>query len=101
MTTFQSPHAQPDPQPRLMREERELIPADSVLAPYVSVNPGMVSGQPCFKGTRVPIYILFEHLQAGDPLKEFLDGFPNVTRAQAVAVIDLAHRQLLGGLQNL
>jgi uncharacterized protein (DUF433 family) len=83
------------------REERELIPADSPLAPVVSVNPGRMHGEPCFKGTRVPIQTLFDHIEAGDPLAEFLKGFPDVTREQAVGAIDLAARGLLEGLRRL
>ncbi len=83
------------------REPRELIPPDSPLAPYISVDRGRMHGEPCFTGSRVPIQILFDHLRAGDPLQEFLDGFPPVTRHQAVAVIDLAAMGLLHGLQNL
>ena len=58
-------------------------------------------GEPCFKGTRVPVQTLFDHLRAGDPLSEFLDGFPDVSRDQAVAVIDLAAMGLLEGLRRL
>ena len=83
------------------REERELIPADSLLAPYISVDPGRMHGVPCFRGSRVPIQHLLDHLRAGDPLSEFLEGFPSVSREQAVAVIDLAARGLLGGLRFL
>jgi len=83
------------------RQERELIPADSILAPYISVDPGKMHGEPCFRGSRVPIQNLFDHLRAGDPLSEFLEGFPSVSRAQAVAVIDLAARGLLEGLRQL
>ena len=84
-----------------VRQERELIPADSPLAPYLSINPGRMHGEPCFKGTRVPVQTLFDHIEAGDPLSEFLDGFPDVSREQAVAVIDLASRGLLEGLRRL
>jgi uncharacterized protein (DUF433 family) len=83
------------------RESRELIPADSLLAPFISVNPARMHGEPCFVGSRVPIQHLFDHLRAGDPLSEFLDGFPPVTREQAVAVIDLASRGLLESLRLL
>jgi uncharacterized protein (DUF433 family) len=79
----------------------ERIPADSPLAPFISVDRGRMHGEPCFKGTRVPIQILFDHLHCGDPLSEFLEGFPPVTREQAVAVIDLAAMGLLAGLRNL
>ncbi|MBI4603038.1 MAG: DUF433 domain-containing protein [Planctomycetes bacterium] len=83
------------------REERELIAPDSPLAPYVSVNPGRLSGAPCFKDTRVPVQTLFDYLGAGDSLDEFLDGFPNVKREDAVAVLKLARMALLQGLSNL
>lgn len=95
MTTFA-------PQPgSVERVERELVPSDSPLAAFISVNPGRMNGEPCFKGSRVPISILFGHLRAGDPLSEFLEGFPPVTREHAVAVIDLASRGLLEGLRQL
>ena len=83
------------------RQERELIPSDSPLAPYVSVNPGRMHGEPCFKGTRIPIQTLFDYLESGDPLSEFLEGFPDISRDHAVAVIGLASRGLLEGLRRL
>jgi uncharacterized protein (DUF433 family) len=83
------------------REDRELIPTGSLLSPYISVNPARMHGEPCFTGSRVPIQHLFDHLRAGDPLSEFLEGFPSVSREQAVAVIDLASRGLLEGLRLL
>lgn len=89
------------PTPPAARAERELIPSDSPLAPYVSVNPGRMHGEPCFIDTRIPIQTLFDYLEAGDPLSEFLEGFPDITRDQAVAVIGLASRGLLEGLRRL
>jgi uncharacterized protein (DUF433 family) len=83
------------------QEDRELIPADSLLSPYISVNPARMHGEPCFTGSRVPVQHLFDHLRAGDPLDVFLEDFPPVTRQQAVAVIDLASRGLLDGLRLL
>ena len=83
------------------REPRELIPADSPLAPFISVNPGRMHGEPCFKDSRVPIQTLFDYLEGGDPLSEFLEGFPNVSREVAVAVVGLASRGLLEGLRRL
>ncbi len=83
----------------MQRESRELIPADSLLAPFISVNPARMHGEPCFVGSRVPIQHLFDHLRAGDPLTVFLEDFPPVTQGQAVAVIDLAARGLLEGLR--
>lgn len=88
-------------QPDFQRPERELLPVDSPLAPYISVNPGRLHGAPCFKGTRVPVQTLFDYLSAGDGLRAFLDGFPNVSREQAAAVIELAAMGLLQGLRGL
>ena len=83
------------------RQDRELIPADSALAPFISVNPARMHGEPCFVGSRVPIQHLFDHLRAGDTLDVFLEDFPPVTRQQVVVVIDLAARGLLDGLRQL
>lgn len=85
----------------LVARDRERIPADSPLAPYVSVRPGRMHGQPVFKGTRVPVQTLFDHLSSGDTLDEFLDGFEGVSREQAVAVVNLAALGLLDGLRHL
>ena len=45
---------------------------------------------PVFAGTRVPIAILIDYLKAGDSLERFLDGFPTIKRAQAIAFLNLA-----------
>lgn len=47
----------------------------------------ILGGTPVFAGTRVPVETLFDYLEAGDPLEVFLDDFPTVDRAQAVAVL--------------
>ncbi len=56
----------------------------------VTSDPNVVSGTPVFKGTRVPVQALLDHLEAGDPLDKFLDDFPSVSRDQAVRFIALA-----------
>jgi uncharacterized protein (DUF433 family) len=56
----------------------------------VHTDPEILGGTPVFVGTRVPVRILFEHLAAGDSVDMFLDSFPSVRRAQAVAVLELA-----------
>ncbi len=61
----------------------------------IMIDPEVMGGVPVFKGTRVPIKILFDHLRAGDPLEVFLDDFPYVSREQALAVIGLAGEGLL------
>ena len=53
-------------------------------------NPDVLGGTPVFSGTRVPVRILMEHLEAGDRLDDFLDDYPTVTREQAVALLRLA-----------
>ena len=62
----------------------------------LSQNPNIVSGAVVFSGTRVPVSVLFDCLAAGDPLDEFLEGFPTVTREQAVGALRLAEEALDG-----
>ena len=58
--------------------------------PLITISPGYLSGAPVFAGTRVPVQTLIEYLEAGDPLDEFLENFPDVSREHAVAVLELA-----------
>jgi uncharacterized protein (DUF433 family) len=83
------------------RRSGELIPADSLLAPYISVDPGRMHGEPVFRGTRVPIQALFDYLRAGDGFEKLLEDFEGVNREQVIGVVDLAARGLLGGLRLL
>jgi uncharacterized protein (DUF433 family) len=59
---------------------------------YITIDPEILGGQPVFKGTRVPIESLFDHLEKGISLEEFLDDFPSVTQGQAVAVLEIANK---------
>jgi uncharacterized protein (DUF433 family) len=59
------------------------------------VDPERMSGTPCFQGTRVPVDSLFANLESGLSLDEYLDCFPDVTREQAVAVLEYAHKLTL------
>ncbi len=61
----------------------------------VNKDPEILGGTPVFAGTRVPVRILFEHLEAGDSLNDFLDNFPTVTRDKATALLDLAMKQII------
>lgn len=56
--------------------------------------PGKVSGAWLFKGTRVPVKALFENIEGGATIQQFLEWFPGVTRAQVDAVIEFAQRSL-------
>jgi uncharacterized protein (DUF433 family) len=53
------------------------------------------SGTPVFVGTRVPARTLFDYLEGGDSLEEFLDNYPSVTREQAVSFLEEAGRAAL------
>jgi uncharacterized protein (DUF433 family) len=50
-------------------------------------DPDIMWGTPVFAGSRVPVKTLFDYLKAGDPLERFLDHFPTVERALAVALL--------------
>jgi uncharacterized protein (DUF433 family) len=56
----------------------------------VHSDPEIMHGTPVFRGTRVPVHNLFDYIEAGDPLEEFLDQFPSVSRDQAVAALEEA-----------
>ena len=58
-------------------------------------NQDILGGTPVFAGTRVPVRILIEYLEAGDPLDEFLDNFPTVSRSHAISVLGLAKAMLV------
>jgi len=63
----------------------------------IKIDPEIMSGAPCFSGTRVPIDILFELLARGRSLDYFLEGFPTVRREQAIAVLELARKRVIVG----
>jgi len=60
--------------------------------PLITISPDHLSGAAIFTGTRVPVQALFDYIEGGDPLDEFLDDFPNVTREHAVAVLKMPRR---------
>jgi uncharacterized protein (DUF433 family) len=62
--------------------------------PLITARRDTMSGMPVFAGTRVPIKNLFDYLEAGDPLDEFLEDFPTITREHAVAVLELARARV-------
>lgn len=75
--------------------EGDLVRSDDPRFGIIWINPERMSGAPCFYGTRVPVRTLFDYLEASDSLDEFLNGFPGVSREQAVAVLELARDGLL------
>jgi uncharacterized protein (DUF433 family) len=62
---------------------------------YIVADPEILGGDPVFRGTRVPVASLFEHLESDCPLEEFLENFPSVNRETAVAVIMAAQELTL------
>ncbi len=58
-------------------------------------DPDILGGTPVFIGTRVPVRALLDYLEAGEPLSEFLEDFPTVSREQAVAALQLANQMLV------
>jgi len=64
------------------------------LEQIVHRGPDILGGTPVFRGTRVPIRSLFDYLEGGDTLDEFLRQFPSVPREQAIALLDLARKTL-------
>ena len=64
------------------------------LGQVVHRDPDILNGTAVFAGTRVPIRSLFDYLEGGDTLDEFLRQFPSVRREQAVALLDLARETL-------
>lgn len=64
------------------------------LKDLITIDPDILSGQPVFKGTRVTVESLFDHLESGVSLDEFLDDFPSVTKEQAIFTLEIANKLL-------
>ena len=67
----------------------------NLLDQYIESDAEKLSGTPVFRGTRVPVKNLFDYLEAGDDLNEFLDDFPTVERGQVIGVLELYKVKLL------
>ena len=60
----------------------------------ITIDNDILGGQPVFAGTRVPVETLFDHLESGVSLDDFLDDFPTVSKEQAIALLDVANKLL-------
>ncbi len=60
----------------------------------IDTNAEILGGTPVFAGTRVPVRILIEYLEAGDRLDDFLENYPTVSRNQAIGVLERAKEAL-------
>ena len=58
-------------------------------ADVININPEILGGTPVFRGTRVPIETLFDHLESGITIDAFLDDYPTVSKEQVVQVLEL------------
>ena len=67
----------------------------SVSQTVVKIDPEIMSGAPCFVGTRVPIQNLIDYLEGGDSIDEFLEDFPSVTREQVISFLEEAKDSVL------
>jgi uncharacterized protein (DUF433 family) len=65
------------------------------VAQAITRDPETMHGTPVFRGTRVPVQTLFEYLQGGETLEDFLEGFPKVSRALAIEALEEAKELLL------
>lgn len=79
-------------------DDRELIPESDPRSALIWINPARVSGVACFAHSRVPLQILWDHLEEGESMNEFLDGFEGVSHEQAQGVLRLALEKLMESL---
>ena len=70
--------------------------SDSMKERIVNKDPDILGGTPVFMGTRVPIKAIFDYLENGDSLDEFLDDFPGVSRDQAIGILEIARNSVTG-----
>lgn len=66
----------------------------NTLPDVIQISDRVMGGVPVFKGTRVPVQSLFDHLELGISVDDFLDDFPAVTKEQVVATLKIAERLL-------
>jgi uncharacterized protein (DUF433 family) len=71
----------------------------SIESVIIVKNPAVLSGEPVFRGTRVPFKSLTDYLEHGRSLSEFLDDFPGVSRQDAIAALEQARSSLVAALK--
>ena len=65
-----------------------------IVMKIVNVDAEIMGGMPVFAGTRVPVKILFEYLDTGETVDEFLDNFPSVSKQQVTGLLELVQRMI-------
>ena len=86
---------QRNPELAVYSEKHETEPIMATKPTVVHSDPEILGGTPVFVGTRVPVQSLFDYIEGGDTLDEFLRQFPSVKRDQAIAALELARDTLL------
>lgn len=61
----------------------------------INIDPELMGGTPVFRGTRVPVETLFDHIKEGDSIEMFLDDFPTVSREQAITFLETAMHTMI------
>ncbi len=64
----------------------------------VVIDPEILGGEAVFAGTRVPVRGLFDHLEAGESIEDFLEGFPGVPRTQVIELLEESKVRALAGV---
>ena len=65
------------------------------MSSVIKIDPEIMSGAPCFAGTRVPIQNLIDYLEGSDSIEDFLEDFPSVRREQVIAFLEEAKESAL------
>lgn len=65
----------------------------------ITKDPAVLSGEPVFRGTRVPFKALMDYLEGGDTLDDFLEQYPTVTREAAISALEEAQSSLVAQLK--
>lgn len=60
----------------------------------INIDPETMGGTPVFSGTRIPIQTLFDYMEGGDDLNEFLDDYPTISKDIAIQVLEMAKKSL-------
>ncbi len=60
----------------------------------INIDPETMGGTPVFTGTRVPVQTLFEYIEGGDDLNEFLDDYPAISKEAVIQVLEMAKKTL-------
>ena len=87
--------ASKNPERRLASPPASAVALDEPSLPVVHSDPEIMSGEPVFVGTRVPVDAMFDYLVAGDSLDRFLRHFPSVDRQQAIEALERSREALL------